>query len=265
MLTTTEASSVTSTSAVSGGNITNAGGGAIIARGVCWGEAINPTTAGSKTTDGTTTGIFTSNITGLSAGKKYYYRAYATNSAGTTYGQEYNFMTPVTDIEGNVYKTVMIGTQVWMAENLKTTKYNDDSAIPNVTVNADWIALTADAYCWAQNDEATYKPLYGALYNWYAVETGKLCPTGWHVPTDAEFSTMEISLGMTQAEADGTEWRGTDQGKTDEKHYRYGLQARLALIPVDLQHSQQVTGHMQLVISRDLGLITYWWTATQYK
>lgn len=118
----------------------------------------------------------------------------------------------MTDQVGNIYKTVEIGTQTWMAENLKTTKYNDDSAIPNVTGNTSWINLTTPAYCWYDNDEATNKPLYGALYNWYTVKTGKLCPTGWHVPSDSEFKTLEMTLGMSQTQADGTLWRGTDQG-----------------------------------------------------
>ena len=213
VLTTAQVTSVTSETAVTGGEVTNDGGANVTAKGVCWGTAPNPTVAGNKTTNGTGTGVFTSNLTGLTDGTVYYYRAYATNSSGTTYGQEYQFITPVTDVEGNIYKTVKIGNQVWMAENLKTTKYNDEAAIPNVTINAEWIALAADAYCWAQNNEATFKPLYGALYNWYAVETGKLCPTGWHVPSDGEFSTMEISLGMTSEQANGTDFRGTDQGK----------------------------------------------------
>lgn len=213
VLTTTEASSITPTSAVAGGNVTDAGGGNVTAKGVCWSKAQNPTIADSKTTNGTGTGIFTSDLTGLDNGTVYYYRAYATNSSGTTYGGQYQFITPVADMDGNVYQTVMIGTQVWMAENLKTTKYNDDSAIPNVTGNTEWTELSSGAYCWANNDEATYKDTYGALYNWYAVETGNLCPTGWHVPTDAEFSAMEISLGMSEIDASGTEWRGTDQGE----------------------------------------------------
>jgi uncharacterized protein (TIGR02145 family) len=213
VLTTTEATSITPSSAAAGGNVTDAGGGTVSARGVCWSTAQNPTIADSKTNNGTGTGSFASTLTGLDNGTVYYYRAYATNSSGTTYGQEYHFITPVADIDGNVYQTVKIGTQVWIAENLKTTKYNDDTAIPNVTDNTEWTELSSGAYCWAQNDEATYKPLYGALYNWYAVETGNLCPTGWHVPTDAEFSAMEVSLGMTEIEASGTEWRGTTEGE----------------------------------------------------
>jgi uncharacterized protein (TIGR02145 family) len=118
----------------------------------------------------------------------------------------------MTDQAGNVYKTVEIGTQTWMAENLKTTKFNDNSSIANVTGNSAWNKLTTPGYCWYNNDEATNKPLYGALYNWYAAKTGKLCPTGWHVPTDTEFKTLEMFLGMTQSQADATLWRGTNEG-----------------------------------------------------
>ena len=118
----------------------------------------------------------------------------------------------VADAEGYLYKTVLINNKVWMAENLRTKKYNDNSDVPHVTDGAAWAALTTDAYCWYGNDETTNKPLYGALYNWYAVNKGNLCPTGWHVPTDAEFKGPQIFLGMTQAQADGFSWRGTDQG-----------------------------------------------------
>ncbi len=107
----------------------------------------------------------------------------------------------VVDIESNSYGTVTIGTQVWMAENLKTTKYNDGTAIPNDAVvgasaasDAAWALLRTDAYCWYNND-INNKPIYGALYNWYAVNTGKLCPTGWHVPTDSEWTTLTTYLG----------------------------------------------------------------------
>jgi len=261
VLTTTEATSITPSSAAAGGNVTDAGGGTVSARGVCWSTAQNPTIADSKTTNGTGTGSFTSSLTGLANGTVYYYRAYATNGSGTTYGQEYHFITPVADIEGNVYQTVKIGTQVWMAENLKTTKYNDDASIPNVTENADWIALTTDAYCWAQNNEATYKPLYGALYNWFAIETGKLCPTGWHVPTDAEYITMEVSIGMTQVDASGTGFRGTDQGKLMKSTTGWA----------EGQNGTNTSGFTALPagyraygtgIFEGLGLITYWWSST---
>jgi uncharacterized protein (TIGR02145 family) len=103
--------------------------------------------------------------------------------------------TTVIDADSNVYHTVNIGTQTWMVENLKTTKYNDGTTIPNVTDGTAWAVLTTPAYCWYKNDAATNKATYGALYNWYVVNTSKLCPTGWHVPTDAEWSTLTTYLG----------------------------------------------------------------------
>ncbi|MGA2405262.1 MAG: fibrobacter succinogenes major paralogous domain-containing protein [Bacteroidales bacterium] len=121
------------------------------------------------------------------------------------------------DIDGNTYKAVKIGTQVWMAENLKTTKYNDNSLIPLVTDNTQWGTLSTPGYCWYNNDAATYKSSYGALYNWYAVDAGSnggrnICPVGWHVPTDEEFKLLELYLGMNQAVIDLYGFRGTDQG-----------------------------------------------------
>ena len=80
----------------------------------------------------------------------------------------------VNDSDGNIYDSVAIGSQIWMTENLRVTKFNNGSSIANVTVGATWVGLTTAAYCWWNNDEATYKNLYGALYNWYTVNTGKL-------------------------------------------------------------------------------------------
>jgi uncharacterized protein (TIGR02145 family) len=99
------------------------------------------------------------------------------------------------DIEGNVYPTVNIGTQVWMAENLKTTKYNDGMAMPLVSDNNAWEALKTPGYCWYNNDAAANKNRFGALYNWYTVNTKKLCPAGWHVPNDKEWTTLRTYLG----------------------------------------------------------------------
>ena len=96
----------------------------------------------------------------------------------------------IKDGDGNAYTTVSIGTQIWLVENLRTTRYNNGTSIPLVTDNAEWNNLTAPAYCWYNNDAATYKETYGALYNWYAVNTGKLCPKGWHAPEDDEWKTL---------------------------------------------------------------------------
>jgi len=128
----------------------------------------------------------------------------------------------ITDKDGNVYTSVIIGTQEWMAENLKTTKYNDGTDIPLVTDDHEWIELTTGAYCWYNNDAATYKTPYGALYNWYAVNTGKLCPTGWHIPTDEEWTELTDYLGGTSVaggklkESGTTHWNSPNTGATNE-------------------------------------------------
>ena len=196
-LTTSEIINITGTTATSGGTITDEGSGTIISRGVCWSTAITPTIKDNKTTDGAGAGTFISNLTGLSAGTTYYVRAYATNSAGTGYGSAMSFETEkiLTDIEGNIYKTVIIGTQYWMQENLRTTKYNDGTAIPLVTDKNEWQVLSSPAFCWYNNDPTPNKADYGALYNWYTVNTGNLCPVGWHVPSSAEWTKLTTFLG----------------------------------------------------------------------
>ena len=101
----------------------------------------------------------------------------------------------VTDIDGNVYHTVTIGTQTWMVENLKTTKYNDGTSIPDVTDNTAWYALTSGACC-DYNNTSGNSITYGKLYNYSAViDSRKLCPTGWHIPTDAEWTALSTFLG----------------------------------------------------------------------
>ena len=108
-----------------------------------------------------------------------------------------------TDQEGNTYKTVTIGTQTWFAENLKTSKYNDGTTIPNVTDATEWSNLTTGAYC-NYNNDASNAATYGRLYNWYAVNTGKLCPTGWHVPSNDEWTTLQYYLIENSYNYDGT-------------------------------------------------------------
>ncbi len=205
-VTTDMISGITQTTAVSGGKVINNGGADVTARGVCWSTAEKPTISPNKTSDGTGNGVFASSITGLTANTKYYVCAYATNSEGTGYGNEVSFSTSpltISDADGNTYATVSIGTQIWMAENLKTTKYNDGTAaIPNIT-DTPWENLTSGAYCWFNNNIVN-KTNYGALYNWYAVGTGKLCPTGWHVATDLEWTTLENFLITNGYNYDGT-------------------------------------------------------------
>jgi uncharacterized protein (TIGR02145 family) len=101
----------------------------------------------------------------------------------------------VADIDGNVYKVVTIGTQAWLQENLKTTKLNDGTSIPILPDNTQWANLQSGGLCYLNNDEATNKDTYGALYNWYTVKTGHICPVGWHVPARDEVNTLVTYLG----------------------------------------------------------------------
>ena len=100
----------------------------------------------------------------------------------------------VTDIDGNVYHTITVGTQDWLIENLATTRLNDGTPIPLVTDSIAWFNLSSPGYCWYKNDSSTYKIPYGALYNWYTVNTGNLCPVGWHVPTNTDWHTLVLFL-----------------------------------------------------------------------
>ena len=111
----------------------------------------------------------------------------------------------LSDVDGNVYKTVTIGSQDWMKENLKVTRYSDGTPIPNVTDGKAWSSLTTEAWCWYNNDSANSKTTNGALYNWHTVVSPhKLCPAGWHVASDDDWKALELFLGMTATQAEGT-------------------------------------------------------------
>jgi uncharacterized protein (TIGR02145 family) len=209
-VTTTAATALTSNSMTTGGNVTSDGGAAVTARGVAYGTSVNPTISGTTTSNGTGTGDFISNLTGLVASTTYYVRAYATNSAGTAYGNEVTFTTlsagpqpcpgapTVTDVDGNSYATVQIGTQCWMQSNLTVSKYRNGDNIPNITDNTQWSQTnTSSTGAWCNyNNDANNGTTYGKLYNWYAVNDSRgLCPTGWHVPSDAEWTTLTTHLG----------------------------------------------------------------------
>jgi len=118
----------------------------------------------------------------------------------------------VTDIDGNVYRTVKIGNQIWMAENLKVTHYRNGDLIPYVASNSEWTNLTTGARCIYANDEYNVGT-YSYLYNWYAVvDSRNIAPEGWHVPTDEEWKELEMYLGMSEPDANDTGDRGTDEG-----------------------------------------------------
>ena len=215
-----------------GFEITDIGGAPITAKGVCWSTSQNPTTDNNKVEAG---GVFLvvshCHIGGLKKSTTYYVRAYAANSVGTGYGNQVSFTTPasippiafnpnltygsVEDIDGNIYKTIQIGIQTWFAENLKTTRYNDGVQIfPGTGGPAgytEWFDLGMGAYCWYDNDAETFKDAYGALYNWHTVGTRKLCPIGWHVPTDLEWTLLTDLLGGEEAALSKLSEDGTNE------------------------------------------------------
>jgi uncharacterized protein (TIGR02145 family) len=176
-------------------------------------------------------------VTGLTNATAYTFTVTAKNAIGTSAkSPSSNSVTPnITDPDGNIYTTVTIGTQVWMKENLKTTKYNDDTPIPNVTSNDAWSQVSAGAYCDYSNNSANSTP-YGRLYNWYVVDNesatkvasngGKnVCPTGWHVPTDSEWATLtnylggETIAGGKLKETGITHWASQNTGATNESGF----------------------------------------------
>jgi uncharacterized protein (TIGR02145 family) len=158
----------------------------------------------------------------------------------------------VSDIDGNVYKTITIETQIWMTENLKTTKYNDGTSIPFVT-GSTWASLTTPGYCWYNHDTVNYKNIFGALYNWHAVNTGKLCPTGWHVPDNEEWKSLETFLGGAiiaggKLKETGTKhWLVINTGATNETGF--------TALPGGYRYGKGKFG--------SIGYFGYWWSASE--
>lgn len=131
----------------------------------------------------------------------------------------------VTDVDGNVYHTIKIGTQTWMVENLKVTKYRDGSIIPNITSSTQWASLTTGAWCYYNNNSQNNND-YGKLYNWYTVNDSRgLAPAGWHVPSNTEWSTLESNLGGTNVaggklkETGTAHWNSPNTGATNSSSF----------------------------------------------
>jgi len=144
------------------------------------------------------------------------YALYAKTSGTTDILEELglianNYSGTMSDLEGNVYKTVKIGTQTWMAENLRANAFNNGSEVPLVNGNTDWANLSGSGHCyyWSSGEYFALRGLFGALYNWYAVANGNLCPTGWHVPTDGEWTTLINYLGGTSIAGGKLKARGS--------------------------------------------------------
>jgi len=170
----------------------------------------------------------------------------------------------ISDIEGNYYGTVRIGDQWWMSENLYVTKYHDGTLITNETDNDNWIRLSTGAYCWYNND-IDYKDISGALYNWFAVQTEKLCPAGWHVPTDGEWKVLETYIGMSPAELNDFGYRGKDEWlanklkSLDGWTLSYGMTNETGFSAIAGGARSSVNGEF-FGIEDDAS----WWTSTPY-
>jgi uncharacterized protein (TIGR02145 family) len=169
----------------------------------------------------------------------------------------------VTDYEGNSYSTIEIGTQTWMAENLKSAKFNDGTNIPLVPDSSDWEFRITPAYCWYNNDSANYWYVYGALYNWYSINTAKLCPTNWHVPSDEEWKTLEISLGMPTADAESSGWRGTDQGTQLKSNSGWNSNE----VGANISGFTGLPGGFRFYNGKfdNFGGLGHWWSATEFN
>jgi len=260
-------SNILQISATSGGTVTSDGNTTVTARGVCWSTSPNPTLSDSYTTDGTGLGAFTSSINGLTANTTYYVRAYATNSVGTVYGNEESFTTlpptcsdGVTDIDGNHYDGVQIGTQCWMKQNLRVTKYANGTSI-----TLDGSTSSSTPYRYYPNGNASNVSTYGYLYNWPAAMNGAttsssnpsgiqgVCPAGWHLPSDAEWTELTNYLGGESVaggklkETGTTHWASPNTGATNETGF--------TALPGGFRYN---SGAFDLI-----GNNGYWWSATE--
>ncbi|MBG0858656.1 MAG: hypothetical protein IQL11_04070 [Bacteroidales bacterium] len=268
-LTTAEITEITVASAVSGIVIIDNGGEEATEWGICWGTSPVPTTSNYKTKFDDWDYSDINNITGLQPSTKYYVRSYAINRAGTAYGNELEFTTlavspiifnpvltygSVSDIDGNDYMTIQIGTQVWMAENLRTTRYSDGTSIPYITESTE----TTHGFSWYNNELSSYKTVFGALYNWYAVaDSRNLCPTGWHVPTSTEWSTLKTYLG-DETVAGG---RLKEKGTTHWLSPNYGgfNESGFSALPGGWYYFEEGFNLSQF---NNIGYQGSWWTST---
>jgi uncharacterized protein (TIGR02145 family) len=159
----------------------------------------------------------------------------------------------VIDFDGNVYRTVKIGTQIWMAENLKVTHYRNGTPIPNIFDNERWAKSTPGAYCFVDNDSVEYKKIYGVLYNFYAVNNkNNLCPEGWHIPSESECLTLINYLG-------GKNIAGC---KIKDNSLNLWLSEKSCATNESGFSARPAGGRGRLGSSGDVGNFATWWSST---
>lgn len=217
---TTLVTDITDTSAVCSGLVISKGGSALVSKGICWSLSPSPIISDKVMIDSTPSDSITGHLDGLMVYTTYYFRAFAITSVDTAYGEEVSFTTEggiVTDIDGNVYHTVSIGSQVWLAENLRTTRFQNGDSIPYVDDMLTWRSA-GQAYCFYDNDPGKYA-MYGCLYNWYTVaDTRQLSPAGWHVPTTNEWNVLAANVegnGGHLKEKGTSHWASPNFGATN--------------------------------------------------
>jgi uncharacterized protein (TIGR02145 family) len=249
---------ISQSSAICRGFILNNGGAEISEKGFCWSTNQSPGITDSKIIVKSDSLNFTDTITGLSPNITYYVRSYALNNKGITYGGEQSFTlwinTPgpnVTDIDGNKYTSVKIGSQVWMVENLRTTKYRNGDLIGTTTpATLDLRSENAPRYQWAYDGNENNVPAYGRLYSWHAVSDSRdLAPIGWHVASKADWAKLvdyldgQVISGGKLKEAGATHWINPNTGATNESGF-YGLPSGIRLESGPFIN---------------IGFVTYWW------
>lgn len=176
----------------------------------------------------------------------------------------------MTDYDGNVYKTITIGTQIWMAENLKTTKFNDGTDIPLITDDNAWNNNTTPAYSWYDNDSTYYKPIYGALYNAYTINTGRLCPLGWSVPNNNDLTTLISFLGDTAGTYAHSAIAGNKLREINTYHWTIGIDGGAGVHYPSTNIGTNESGFTALPCGRRggdgsfgwSGSNTYWWSSS---
>ena len=175
------------------------GGSPIVGCGIYMGLSQNPETTGTQLQIATDTGSFLGQVSGLLPNTQYFIKAYAKNVRGESLGAQVNFTTPgtITDYENNIYETVRIGTQLWMAQNLGTTHYlNGDIIVTTNPATLDISNVTSPEFQWSYGGVDANVIIYGKLYTWYTItDSRKVCPTGWHIPTDSDWTSLESTLG----------------------------------------------------------------------
>jgi uncharacterized protein (TIGR02145 family) len=233
-------------------NITITGDAEITRCGICWSTHSDPTFDDKITIESNDISSFTSIATDLSPNILYYIRAYATSAGGTVYSEQMERMTyadTVSDIDGNVYNTITIGTHVWMVENLKTATYRNGDAIPNLTGSSDWTTTTSGACC--DYNSSTY----GKFYNFYAVADPRgICPEGWHVATDDDWKSLMSYAGASGDTAGAMAEPGIAHWKSPA--FNADNSSGFTALPGSFRDLDG-TNHSQ-------GYGGYWWTSNTY-